>query len=189
MKASHWAIAALLLVIVAVVVAGRLLSGADSEGQGAIAPGVELRPLSSSQVPTLPVDGVLEPAPMVGTDAPLPPLPESTVDAGVTMQQALAKGDPAAPPVVREAPREAPSAAELADPKAYQRYEARQNQRLYNQYLKAADSEIPRLQADIERARAAGLTPEQLAEGEEKLRRIQAMRDQLQAEKGATPAP
>ncbi|MCD6061847.1 MAG: hypothetical protein K0S16_2158 [Moraxellaceae bacterium] len=48
--------------------------------------------------------------------------------------------------------------------------------------MKAADTEIPKLQADIERARRAGLPPEQIAEGEEKLRRIQAMRDQLQAD-------
>ena len=49
-------------------------------------------------------------------------------------------------------------------------------------YVKAAEVEIPRLQADIAKAKAMGLKPEQIAEGEEKLRRIQQMRDQLASE-------
>ena len=49
-------------------------------------------------------------------------------------------------------------------------------------WAKAAEVEIPRLQADIAKAKAAGLKPEQIAEGEEKLRRIQQMRDQLASE-------
>ena len=48
--------------------------------------------------------------------------------------------------------------------------------------MKAAEVEIPRLQADIAKAKAMGLKPEQIAEGEEKLRRIQQMRDQLASE-------
>jgi hypothetical protein len=82
-----------------------------------------------------------------------------------------------------------PTAAELADPEAYQRYENRQNQRLYKAYVKAADDEIPQLQQDIARARREGMSEEQLKEGEEKLRRIQAMRDQLQADHPATATP
>lgn len=193
MKTTPWIIAGLVAVVLAVVIGGRLLSGGEQGVPEPAAPGV--RPLSSSQAPMLPATGVVAAPAPAGTDAPLPPLPESTVDAGESMKKALEKGDPAAPPVQRDATaREKPTAAEMADPKAYHEYEARQNQRLYNQYVKAADSEIPRLQADIARARAAGLSPAQIAEGEEKLRRIQAMRDQLQAEKGATgttapPAP
>lgn len=188
MKTSHLVLAAFVLVMLAVVVGSRLLLD-DASAPPAEDASAGPRPLDSQQLPALPPSGVAEQAPPAGSDTPLPPLPESTVDAAVSMKQALEHGDPAAPPVVRDAPAEKATAAELADPKAYQQYEARQSQRLYNQYVKAANDEIPRLQADIERARAAGLPPEQLAEGEEKLRRIQAMRDQLQAEKGATPAP
>lgn len=189
MNANRWWLVGLALLVLAVIVGGRLLWPSDAPAPDAVAPadGQGLRPLGSSQLPPLDAAGMVAPAPLAGTDSPLLPLPESTVDAAETMSHAREHGDPAAPPVVREVPPEAATAAELADPKAYQRYEARQNERLYNQYVKAADNEIPRLQADIARARAAGLPPEQIAEGEEKLRRIQAMRDQLQAEKGATP--
>lgn len=186
MKPWHWMLAGLVVLVLAVVVGGRLLRG-EEEGELPTAPAPGLRPLASTQLPDLAPGGAVAPAPVATTDAPLPPAPESTVDAADSMRQAQEHGDASAPPVVREAGREKPTAAELADPKAYQQYEARQNQRLYNQYVNAADNEIPRLQADIQRARAAGLSPEQIAEGEEKLRRIQAMRDQLQAEKGATP--
>ena len=46
------------------------------------------------------------------------------------------------------------------------------------------------LDAQIERGRAMGLSPEQLATGEEKRRRIAQMRDRMQAAlaaSGATP--
>lgn len=186
MKTWHWIVAAFVLVALVVVVGARLLPEETATTAAAPAqPG--LRPLDSQQLP--PAGEVAATLPPAGSDSPLPPLPETTVDAAESMKHALEHGDPAAPPVVRTEPGEKATAAELADPKAYQQYEARQTQRLYNQYVKAANDEIPRLQADIERARAAGLPPEQIAEGEEKLRRIQAMRDQLQAEKGAVPAP
>lgn len=189
MNRNHWILAALVLVVVAVLVAGRWLTASPAASApvdaAASAGGPVPAPHPGQQLPP----GDVAPAPLAGTDVPLPELPAASVDAAESMREAMEKGDPLAPPVVRDAPREQPTAAELADPRAYQEYEARQSQRLYNQYVRSANSEIPRLQADIERARAAGLPPEQIAEGEEKLRRIQAMRDQLQAEKGATGAP
>lgn len=187
MNSRRWALLALAVIVVAVVVAGRLLLTDEAPVSAAAAPSATAsRP--DGLASALPPAGPVAPAP-AGSDTPLPPMPESTVDAAESMKQANEHGDPAAPPVVRDSvQREAPTPAELADPKAYQRYEARQNQRLYNEYVKAANTEIPRLQADIERARAAGLPPEQIAEGEEKLRRIQAMKEQLQSTQGATPA-
>lgn len=128
-------------------------------------------------------------APLPGQDSPLAPLPETRIDAVASMSEARQHGDAREPAVVRDAPREMPTAAELADPEAYQRYENRQNQRLYKAYVKAADDEIPQLQQDIARARREGMSEEQLKEGEEKLRRIQAMRDQLQADHPATATP
>lgn len=183
MNANRWLLAGIAVLAVMVILAGRWLwqdTGADivaTPEQGAGLPA-----LGDSRAPSLPPSGVVPPPALPAQDSPLPAVPEATADAAETMAEALKHGDPQAPRVVREAAQEAPTPAELADPKAYQQYEARQNQRLYNQYVKAADSEIPRLQADIQRARDAGLTPEQIAEGEEKLRRIQAMRDQLQAQ-------
>lgn len=182
MKSRLWLAAALAVVVVLVVMAGRWLQGGDAPAPSAavVMPGLR----SGTQLPPAAAPAA---TPAQAADTPLPPLPDTGADAAVTMREAHEHGDPMAPPVVREAPREAPTAAELADPQAYQRYEQRQNARLYHQYIRAADAEIPRLQADIERARRAGLPPEQIAEGEEKLRRIQAMRDQLRAEHPPQP--
>ena len=98
------------------------------------------------------------------------------------MANAMKNGDPRAPTIIHDTVQEAATPEEIADPKLYAQYEARQNMRLYKGYVKAAEVEIPRLQADIAKAKAMGLKPEQIAEGEEKLRRIQQMRDQLASE-------
>ena len=139
----------------------------------------------SSIAPTLnttqaPSNITAPPAPqLTGTDSPLLPMPESNVDAATSMAHAMKNGDPRMPPIARSEPQEKATEAELADPKLYAQYEARQSMRLYKGYINAADTEIPRLQQDIAKAKAMGLKPEQIAEGEEKLRRIQQMRDQL----------
>lgn len=135
-----------------------------------------------SSIPVLPASGVVAPVTMGQSDTALLPLPEQLTDATESMSAARLKGDPTVPPVSHSPQGEAATAAELADPKAYQRYEARQNQRIYDSYVKAAAVEIPRLQQDIARARREGISEEEIRKGEEKLRRIQAMRDQLQAD-------
>lgn len=119
------------------------------------------------------------PPQLTGTDSPLLPMPESNIDAATSMANAMKNGDPRMPQLARSEPQEQATEAELADPKLYAQYEARQNMRLYKGYINAANTEIPRLQQDIAKAKAMGLKPEQIAEGEEKLRRIQQMRDQL----------
>jgi hypothetical protein len=134
--------------------------------------------LGTTQIPA----NITEPpAPkLTGTDSPLLPMPTQEVDAAKSMAHAMKNGDPRMPPLdLTPKSEEKATAAELADPKLYAQYEARQNMRLYKNYVKAAETEIPRLQQDIAKAKAMGLKPEQIAEGEEKLRRIQQMRDQL----------
>lgn len=103
-------------------------------------------------------------------------------------------GDPRTPPITRnsQAP-ELPSPDELADPKAYQQYEARQNMQLYASFIQAAGQEVPRLQADLARAREVGIAPAEIAKVEEKIKRIAAMQAQLLREhpqlSGATKTP
>ncbi len=92
-------------------------------------------------------------------------------------------GDPRTPPIQHDEPMQnGPTAVELADAKAYQQYETRQNSRLYAAYVKAADEEIPRLREAIARARDMGIPAADIAKGEEKLRRITAMQGQMLAE-------
>lgn len=110
----------------------------------------------------------------------VPLLPTGPEISAVQSLAATREGDPRTPPIARsQVTQEMPTAAELADPKAYQQYEARQNARLYAAYVLAADEEIPRLREAIARARDMGIAPAELAKGEEKLRRITAMQGQL----------
>lgn len=186
--AQVWAVLALLMV-------STLLLGLWLQGDDAVpvtsAPAVAPQSAGASVASTGPVEmlpGEIAPSPsLAATDTALPEVPALAADATQSMSNAREHGDARQPALQRDVPRDMPSAQELADPEAYQRYEARQNQRLHKAYVNAADTEIPRLQKDIERARQAGLSPEQIAEGEEKLRRIQAMRDQLQAAGAAAP--
>lgn len=173
-------LAVLVLVIVAVVVTGRWFLTGNTPGSSA----QEDRLAPGSPVSVVPSTGVVSSAASLPReDVPLPPMAEGApVDAVESLQRAREAGDARAPAVVRSPDREAPTAAELADPDAYQRYESRQNERLYRSYVKSAESEIPKLQDQIARGRQGGLTPEQVAEGEEKLRRIEAMRNQLMSD-------
>ncbi|AZP12440.1 hypothetical protein [Undibacterium parvum] len=89
-------------------------------------------------------------------------------------------GDPRSPPVIHNtAEPTLPSADELADPKAYQQYEARQNMRLYSSFIDAAQTEVPRLKADVARAREVGIAAADISKVEEKIKRIEAMQAQL----------
>lgn len=181
MSRQAWLVGGVLLILALVVTLGWWLrvDSPVSVPQTAVAVRSEQRAPSSALPP---VTVVVAPMQSVREDVPLPPLPESQVDAAESLLQARLHGDARAPAVVRSAEREPPTAAELADPDAYQRYEARQNERLYRAYIKAADGEIPKLQEQIAKGRSGGLTPEQLAEGEEKLRRIEAMSNQLKSD-------
>ena len=108
---------------------------------------------------------------------PLPPVDEGA-SAWLSMAEAREHGDPRTPPIVRDAePRPAPTPDQLADPQAYQRYQDDQHARLLNNFVAAAATQLPRLQADLERGRAAGVSPEQLAKVEEKIARIRQLSD------------
>jgi len=105
----------------------------------------------------------------------LPPV-DSSAPAWISMADARENGDARTPPIQRDAEtRNAPTAAELADPQAYQQYENNQHARLLGNFVAAAATELPKLQADLERGRAAGIPQEQLAKVEEKIARIQKL--------------
>lgn len=140
------------------------------------------------QMPTLPQVTLEQPVipPNLGvgqTDSPLLPMLDPAtfppVDAATSMAETREHGDSRTPPLDTSAVREKPTPAELNDPKQYAQYEARQNAKLYKAYVASADKEVPALQADIERAKKEGFSPEQIKVVEEKVRRIQEMRDQL----------
>lgn len=115
-----------------------------------------------------------------GKDPLLPVVPIQVEDAAVSMAAAREHGDPMAPPIKHEADtREKASPEELADPDLYAKYEARQDRRLKQAYVKAAGPQLDQLEQDVAKARASGVDPKKIREGEEKIERLRAMREQL----------
>lgn len=100
--------------------------------------------------------------------------PPVAADAAQSLAQALQHGDGRSPPIARDAtPPQRPTAAELADTAAYRRYENRQQARLHRAFQTEATIMLGDMQRDIARARAQGLPPELIAEGEEKQRKLE----------------
>lgn len=109
---------------------------------------------------------------------PLTPV-DSSRSAWLSMAEAREHGDARTPPLQRDEARTPPTAAELADPKAYQQYQQGQQVRVLGAFVGAAAAELPRLQADVERGRAAGVPAAQIAKVEEKIRRIEQQRQAI----------
>jgi hypothetical protein len=126
------------------------------------------------------LQALADPPPFEPERVPLLPLDSST-PAWLSMAEAREHGDPRTPPVVHDDPaaQAQPTAEQLADPLAYRRYEQGQHARLLSSFADAAKEEVPRLRADVERGRAAGVPEEELAKMEEKIRRIEALRDEV----------
>jgi hypothetical protein len=130
---------------------------------------------------TKPSEAVIMAAPMPNgpneIEAEFEPL---DTDAVASLRESFLHGDDRAPPIGRNRqPEERPTAEELDSPDSYLSYESRQDRKIKAAFVRAADEQIPYLQQAIEEARVRGLDPQQLAEGEEKLRRLQVMRAEL----------
>ncbi|ATQ74013.1 hypothetical protein CR152_05375 [Massilia violaceinigra] len=107
------------------------------------------------------------------------PVP-APVPAAESMADARRHGDARTPPLAPPTAAGAgPTAAQLADPRAYQAYQAGQDARVIAAFANAAELEVPRLQADVERARAAGIPAAQIARVEEKIRRLEQLRHEI----------
>ncbi|RSZ56964.1 hypothetical protein HF313_05120 [Massilia atriviolacea] len=102
------------------------------------------------------------------------------IAASVSMADARLHGDARTPPLARQAPAGAgPSPAQLADPQAYRAYQAGQEARVKAAFASAVVLEVPRLQADVERARASGIPAAQIARVEAKIRRLEQLRSEI----------
>ncbi|MDQ1920073.1 hypothetical protein [Massilia pseudoviolaceinigra] len=112
----------------------------------------------------------------VARAAPVP----APVPAAESMADARRHGDTRTPPLAPPTAAGAgPTAAQLADPRAYQAYQAGQDARIMAAFANAAQLEVPRLRADVERARAAGLPAAQIAGVEAKIRRLEQLRHEI----------
>lgn len=173
MKLTH--LFAALALLVAALLLWVLLRPADQAGfelpawrddSAAAAPARPARPVSDSDS-----DPAAEFA-----DVPLDP------DAIASLRGARELGyDPRTPPIGRDAPREQPSEEELADPEKYAEFEARQERKIKRAYVIEAEKYVRQLRDDIEKGKAMGIPPEEIAKVREKVRRIEEMRAQLLA--------
>ncbi|NHZ98166.1 hypothetical protein [Massilia sp. CCM 8734] len=166
--------AALMTLAGALTVAGALWLGWP-QAQDAPAP----VPASASATPGAPAAG----RPWLDAWPPARqamPADNAPLAAAHSLAQTRQHGDPEAPPIAQESAAPArPTAAELADPQAYQAFEARQNAQVLAAYIKAVDDELPRLRDDIARGRAMGIAADKVARAEEKARGLESMRAQL----------
>ena len=96
-----------------------------------------------------------------------------------SMADARERGDERAPPLQRAPGPQPVSAWELSDHDAYARREADLRARARADYVRATDAYLPELADGIARGRAAGVPPEAVAKMEAKLKRLQALRDEL----------
>ncbi|WP_430461316.1 hypothetical protein ACQUQU_00600 [Thalassolituus sp. LLYu03] len=107
-------------------------------------------------------------------------LPRLNSDAIASMAQARLQGDARTPPLSAPATRVMPTAAELADEELYQKYEMRQEKRVFRAFVEASQQKVAVIQSYIDQAEAGGISEEEVAFAKEKIRSIQAMADKLQ---------
>ncbi|MGM0564839.1 MAG: hypothetical protein ACQES2_10950 [Pseudomonadota bacterium] len=88
-------------------------------------------------------------------------------------------GDARTPPIERSEERELPTPEELADPELYAEYETRHRKALLAGFVKASQPKIEQLEKLLEQGRQHGMTREDLQEGEEKLKKLKEMREEL----------
>lgn len=100
-------------------------------------------------------------------------------EAIASLRGARLLGDPRTPPIERSAPGEAATAEELADPAKYAEYESRQEKKLKRAYVIEAEKYLEQLRSDVERGRAGGIPPDEIAKVEKKIEGIAKMREQL----------
>ncbi len=156
--------------------------GTARPGAAPVRPGTSYAALAANVPDTaMPERGPAAPA-AAGDASP----PVVAPDAARSLADALRNGDERSPPIVADAPAiERASAAELADPAAYRRYEQRSQAKLYRNFEQEAVIALNDMDRDIRRGRAAGVPAELIAEGEEKQRRLAEALEQLRRdEKG-----
>lgn len=97
-----------------------------------------------------------------------------------SMSQARLHGDPRAPSLGEHHERETPTEKELGNHEEYLEYERRQQKRVYRAYVDASKIKTAQLRSMIEQGKTEGITEEQIAFAEKKIRDIEEMAITLQ---------
>ncbi|MEH6348250.1 MAG: hypothetical protein V7785_24345 [Bermanella sp.] len=96
-----------------------------------------------------------------------------------SLEQARLNGDPRSPPIHHSELSQRANKQQLEDSDQYSSYQANKKKQLISHYLQAAQPKINKLKEQVQIAKEKGLPPEQLAEGEEKIKRLEDMVEQL----------
>jgi len=97
-----------------------------------------------------------------------------------SLRQARLEGDSRTPNLAPNHEREAATEEELGDHEQYLEYERRQQKRVYRAYVEASKVKTAQLRSMIERGKAEGISDEEIAFAEEKVRGIEEMAAKLQ---------
>lgn len=97
-----------------------------------------------------------------------------------SMRQARLKGDPRTPKLTKHHEREVPTEEELGNHEQYLEYEHRQQKRVYRAYVDASKIKTAQLRSMIEQGKAEGISPEEIAFAEDKIKGIEEMAAKLQ---------
>lgn len=97
-----------------------------------------------------------------------------------SMRQARLEGDPRAPKLGEYHEREIPTKEELGDHEQYLEYERRQQKRVYRAYVDASKIKTTQLRSMIEKGKVEGISAEEIAFAEDKIRGIEEMAIKLQ---------
>lgn len=101
-------------------------------------------------------------------------------EAIASMRQARIEGDSRAPKLGEYHQREIPTKEELGDHEQHLEYERRQQKRVYRAYVDASKIKTSQLRSMIEQGKAEGISAEEIAFAEEKIRGIEEMAITLQ---------
>lgn len=92
----------------------------------------------------------------------------------------MVPADPCVPPIDPAESEPTPAQPwEIAAPAQYQARERRLAQEVGERYVQAADARLPRWRAALEEMRARGASPAEIERAEDKIRRLEAVREAL----------
>lgn len=97
-----------------------------------------------------------------------------------SLREARINGDSRAPKLTKHHEREEPTEEELEDHDQYVEYERRQQKRVYRAYVEASKIKTKQIRDMIELGKSEGISDEEIAFAEEKIRGIEEMAAQLQ---------
>lgn len=96
-----------------------------------------------------------------------------------SLRDARLNGDPRSPPIAHTQLTQRANGQQKSDPDQYNHYQDNKKKQLIINYMQAIQPKIETLKEQVKKAKEKGLPAEQLAEGEEKIKKMQDMLEKL----------